>query len=240
LVCDDLIVTDIHGNGESFRTFSVNKGDLLIGDRVYGVRPGISYVCDKGGDVLVRFALDNLPLHNRKGRQFHLLKHLRTLSGTKLGDWPVQLHCKSGLLPGRVCAVKRSRQAADKARKHLKRKGQKGGYTVKPQTLETTDYIFVFTTIPKEQLRPSAVLEMYRGRWQIEMIFKRLKSILVLGHLRKYDPHASRAWIHGKLLIAFLIEALIHYAESFFPWGYPILETQRKEPLSVEGRATHA
>ena len=65
---------------------------------------------------------------------------------------------------------------------------------------------------------------MYRGRWQIELVFKRLKSILGLGHLRKVDQQSAVAWIHGKLLVAFLIEALIRHAETFFPWGYPVYE----------------
>ncbi len=74
---------------------------------------------------------------------------------------------------------------------------------------------------------------MYRGRWQIELVFKRLKSILGLGHLRKADPEAAAAWIQGKLLVAFLIESLICAGESLFPWGYPICETPGPKPLSV-------
>ncbi len=219
LVCDDLIVTDKGDNGESFRKFRVNTGDLMIGDRAYGVAPGISYVHEKGGDVLVRFSRDNLPLYETSGRRFDLLEHLRTLKGTQVGDWPVQLHGKSGSVSGRVCAIKKSRQAAEKARRQVKRKGQKGGHKVKPQTYEAAGYTFVFTTVARDQLRPRSVLEIYRGRWRIELVFKRLKSILVLGHLRKYDPDAARSWIHGKLLIALLIEALLRSGESFFPLG---------------------
>ena len=66
------------------------------------------------------------------------------------------------------------------------------------------------------------VLELYRGRWQIELVFKRLKSLLALGHLKKYDPDTARAWIMGKLLVAFLIQAFTIAADSFSPWGYPL------------------
>jgi hypothetical protein len=226
LACDDLIVSDAHGNGESFRRFSVHAGDLFIGDRAYGVRPGIFHVCEAGREVLVRFAMDNLPLQTPAGRRFNLLKHLRTLTATTLGDWPVSLHSDdAAVLSGRVCAIRKSRQAAEKARKHVRRQAQKNGSKVKPETLEAAAFVFVFTTIARTQLRPTAVLEMYRGRWQIELVFKRLKSIVALGHLRKTDPQGARAWIHGKLLVAFLIEALIQYGETFFPWGYPLLET---------------
>jgi hypothetical protein len=225
LACSELFVCDRQGNGESFRRFAVARGDLFVGDRVYGVRPGIFHVVKGGGDVLVRFAIDNLPLQTKAGRKFHLLRHLRTLSGIKLGDWLVWVEGEEQAVPGRVCAIKKSRQAAERARKHAIRQAQKKGAQVKPETLAATEYTFVFTTVAREHLGPGKVLEMYRGRWQIELVFKRLKSILALGHLRKTDEQGAKSWLQGKLLVAFLIESLIRYGETFFPWGYPLCET---------------
>ena len=65
-------------------------------------------------------------------------------------------------------------------------------------------------------------MEIYRCRWQVELAFKRLKSILGLGNLKKFDPEAARAWLHGKLLVAALIQALISAGSTFSPWGFPI------------------
>jgi len=154
--------------------------------------------------------------------RFDLFGHLRELRGTRLGDWDVELRDNKGRIPGRVCAVRKSRQAAEKARRKASRKAQKNGSKVMPQTLEAAGYVLVFTTIAKPILKPAFVLEMYRGRWQIEIVFKRLKSIMGLGHLRKVDPVAARSWIQGKLLVALLVEALICEGESLFPWGYPL------------------
>jgi hypothetical protein len=240
LACDELTVSDTHGNGESFCRFSIYRGDLMIGDRAYGVRPGIFHVCAHAGDVLVRFAIDNLPLQTPGGQPFDLLAHLRKLTGTKVGEWPVRLVDKNGDVSGRVCAIKKSRQAAEKARQHVRRHAQKNGSDVKPETLEAAGFLFVFTTLARPFLQPAAALEMYRGRWQIELVFKRLKSIVSLGHLRKADPNAARAWIHGKLLVAFLMEALIQCGETFFPWGYPLCQTPETQSLPVEGRTLHA
>jgi hypothetical protein len=66
------------------------------------------------------------------------------------------------------------------------------------------------------------VLEIYRGRWQVELVFKRLKSILGFGYLPKRDNQSIRSWLEGKLLVALLLEALLVKGESFFPWGYPL------------------
>lgn len=222
LRCDQLSVTDKRGNGETFRRFDVSPGDLLIGDRVYGVAPGIRHVVDRGGDVLVRFSWTNLPLVRPGGGTFDLFKHLRTLRGTRLGDWPVVVGDTAEGVVGRICAVRKSRQASEKARRDARRVAQKQGTELRPETLEAADYVFVFTTVDAKSLAPGRVLEFYRGRWQIEMVFKRLKSILALGHLRKSDPEAAQAWLQGKLFVALVLELLLHYGESFFPWGYPL------------------
>jgi IS4 transposase len=66
------------------------------------------------------------------------------------------------------------------------------------------------------------VLDWYRLRWQIELVFKRLKSLARLGHLPKYDDQSSRAWLYGKLFVALLTHKLIRQARDFSPWGYQL------------------
>lgn len=68
LACEQVIVTDqSKGSGESFKLFQAQAGDLYLADRAYGVRPGIFYLREAGAEVLVRFALDNLPLQDAAG-----------------------------------------------------------------------------------------------------------------------------------------------------------------------------
>jgi hypothetical protein len=38
----------------------------------------------------------------------------------------------------------------------------------------------------------------------VELTFKRLKSIVQIGHIPKHDEKSSRAWLYGKLLVALL------------------------------------
>src|ERR1700751_4671279 len=83
-----------------------------------------------------------------------------------------------------------------------------------------------------EQYPAARVLELYRGRWQVELAFKRLKSILATGHLKKTDPIGAKAWLQGKLLAAVIIEALINMGERFSPWGYPLPEFASALPVA--------
>jgi hypothetical protein len=224
--------------GESFQRYLVRPGDLFLGDRGYAHREAIFYVLQGGGQVLVRTNLTNLPLVVEPGVPFPLLEHLRTLSGTELGDWEVQVPLGDHLIPGRICALKKNKLATEKARRKATQESHKQGYRVRPETLEAAAYTFVFTTLKRNAFNPARVLEIYRGRWQVELAFKRLKSILGLGHLKKTDEEVAKAWLQGKLLVAFLIEALIAAAERFFPWGYPL--PPESQQMSLERNLSYA
>jgi len=82
--------------------------------------------------------------------------------------------------------------------------------------------VIVFTTVPHKDFPAKAVLKWYRLRWQIELVFKRLKSLAGLGHLPKYDEMSVKAWLYGKLFVGLLVEKLIHYAKINSPWGYSL------------------
>lgn len=237
LRCDQVEVTDL-AVGESLQRYSVRRGDLLIGDRGLAHRKGIRHVVDAGGDVIVRLNLTNVPQLDPTGQAFPLLRRLRQLRIGMVGDWPVMMVDDRGQVAGRVCALKKSRQQARRARRRAQRENSKKGHVVQAATLEAAGYIFVFTTLSAAQCPAPTVLELYRGRWQVELAFKRLKSILAIGHLKKTDPEGAKAWLQGKLLVAFLIEALIAVGERFSPWGYPLLD--QSPALPVAGNLPHA
>ena len=83
----------------------------------------------------------------------------------------------------------------------------------------------MLTSLNPQQFPALQVLALYRGRWQIELVFKRLKSLLGVGQLAKYDPGSAKAWLQAKLLTALLMERLEREAFLFSPWGYPLLAT---------------
>jgi IS4 transposase len=76
------------------------------------------------------------------------------------------------------------------------------------------------TSLPGNVLSASQVLETYRFRWQVELAFKRLKSLLYLGHLPARDPPLARSFLFSKLLAALMLEDFTNKFLAFFPWGY--------------------
>ena len=101
------------------------------------------------------------------------------------------------------------------AHRRIERRASKKQTTTKPETWEYAKYVTVFTT--DRSTLAETILEWYRVRWQIELTFKRLKSLAQLGHLPKYDDQSSRAWLYGKLFVALLTQKLVRTGRELSP-----------------------
>jgi hypothetical protein len=212
--CTEVKVTD-YTVGESFKNFTIEKNTLYIADRYFFHPQNIAYVVNKGADVLVRMSMKKISLYHLDGKRFGLLRHLRSLQDEEVGDWPVFIKQGNMRIEGRICALRKCEMAADHARKELVHEYRRKHKNLTRTVLDSTKYLFVFTTLSVEQLPAAAALELYRGRWQVEIAFKRMKSILGLGQMHKKNPEEVIAWLHGKLLCALLIEKLLMAADHF-------------------------
>ena len=217
LSCDEVHVSDA-SVGESLTLFDIREGDVIMADRGFARRAGLRYAVQRKADVVLRTSLTNLPLHERGGAPLQLLALLQTLAVGQAAGWPASVHDQHGAIDVRVCAYKKTAAQTLAAQQAIQQEARKKGRVVRPQTLEAAGYVIVLTTLM--QPTAAAVMEFYRRRWQIEMAFKRLKSLLQLGHLKKVDKEAAKAWLQGKLLVACMVEKLIFTAERFSPWGY--------------------
>lgn len=236
LTCDFFKVTATKGmgTGESFFQYSIKKGDYIIADRGYSTASGIHHVVSKKANVMVRVNTQSLPMLTLKGEQFPLLEHVQSVNkpGT-VRSWRVLIPGRSGApVRGRICVIRKSNEAIKLAQEKLKKEAYKKGRVVKPETLEYAKYVIVFTTYPEDSFSGIEVLEWYRIRWQVELVFKRFKSIAQLGHLPKHSDDSSKAWLYGKLFVALLTNKLIDYATSVSPWGYELEEHATSECLA--------
>lgn len=131
-------------------------------------------------------------------------------------------------IQGRLCVLRKSKIAEDLAIKKAKRDACKEQRVIQPETLEYAKYIILFTTLPETDFLTQDIFEWYRLRWQIELVFKRLKSLTSFGHLPKYDDVSARSWLYGKLFVGLLAEKLIQSA-TIFPWGYSLWGKNEKQ-----------
>lgn len=133
----------------------------------------------------------------------------------------------------RLCAMRKSKLATERARQKVKEKARQHGREAQEEALKLAEFILVLTSLPKK-FSAAQVLELYRSRWQVELTFKRLKSLLAAGHLPKSDDQSASAWMQGKILTALLLERLLLEAKIFSPWGYNLRNT---EPLALGARS---
>jgi hypothetical protein len=223
LVCDHLELTAVKGvgTGESLERFAASPGDLVLADRGFCKPGGVETLHRQGAAVMVRLNSSTLPLWDQAGARFGLLAQVTQLKETGAErEWPVWVQGSQERIAGRLCILRKSEEAAEKTRRRIVRKAQQGGPTPKPETLEYAGYVMIFTTAPAHHFSTAEVLEWYRARWQIELVFKRLKTLAEFGALPKHDDQSARAWLYGKLLIALLGQKLERLGRDISPWGY--------------------
>lgn len=202
--------------GESFKRFPWRKGQLALGDRGYANPPGIASVVEQGADVLVRVNRSALPMFARDDERVDVMAWLRALKGYSPRERQVLIRSREheSEIKGRLVAVRLPEPAAEKARAWVRREL---GRKATPLDYEAAHYVVLFTTVPTERMSLGLCLELYRLRWQVELAFKRWKSLCHFDALPNYRDDTILTWLHAKLLLAVLMQRMASGASALFP-----------------------
>jgi hypothetical protein len=218
LVCDHFELTDKHG-GERLGRFVFQPNEVVLADRGYCHRGGVAQVLDAEADVVVRLVPTSFPLQDRNGRAFDVLAKCAKLEIGQCHQWQVWFEHDGWVRPLRLCVYRKTEAAAQETRRKLRQKAKDKGSKLREQTLENAAYVMILTSLDETDWSAKEVLELYRSRWQIELAFKRLKSLLHAGHVPKSSDPSARAWLQAKVLTALLIESLLCDSRSFSPYS---------------------
>jgi hypothetical protein len=127
----------------------------------------------------------------------------------------------------RLIALRVSEQVANERRRRLNKEAKKKGRAVGKRHLRMCDWTLLITNVPQLWLPLEMVRALYTVRWQIELLFKQLKSILRVHQSNTGKESRLRCELYGKLIGAVLLHR-IHAAETNRFWN-----TQRRE-VSME------
>jgi hypothetical protein len=214
LAADFLMITDCK-TGESFRHIQVAPGDVLVADRGYGNRRGVFSALKRKGDVIVRVAYQNFPLETASGKKFNYLKELENMDENEIKEWSLFIRDKLGNREKvRLCVYRRTEEDTKFKQEERIKKSRVIQQKVQEETIEAERYILVITTLDKEEISVEQILAIYRGRWQIELFFKRLKTLMNVGSLPSKNTESALSWITGKILIAVITQSLHALAEG--------------------------
>ena len=202
--------------GETLRNLTWLPGQLVIADRCYSSPPGILWVAvDCGADVLVRVNRGALPLYDENGDVIDILEWCRSLKGSRATERAVSIVAGAGKnrrdLEGRLIGYRLPEAQARDARARVRREE---GPSVAPEHLEAAEYIILFTTAQVARLSAHRCVEAYRLRWQVELLFKRWKSLCRFDRLPNYRDDTMCAWLTAKVLLGLLLDKATAASEA--------------------------
>jgi hypothetical protein len=209
----EFAITD-EKTGEKLSNFTkLGPQDIVIGDRAYGTLAGLSHLKAYGADYALRLRGRAFNLYDEKGCKIDLMKEFSGLLSWKCREITGWCDINGKREPVRVCALRKGVMNEQEGMRRLK----SGGIYVSALREEHNKYIIVITSLGKD-VKTEQVLDLYRMRWQIEIAFKRLKSLFRYNEMPARKTENIKTWFYGKLLLAALCETLVN-AGRFSPSG---------------------
>jgi hypothetical protein len=202
-------LTDEHG-GEGYGRHPIEPDEVVLGDRAYSTARGIYSVHNAGAKVLARLNPHTLRVCDSDRKVIRLLSQAKKVPKTGAIEFTI-------LVP--VPPEKDS-----KSHKPWPLTQAIAWIEVRVVAARTRsgEVIWIITTLTPAQATALQILELYRLRWQIEMLFKRLKSLLHLDNLPSRRGPTARSWMLARLLAAALAQKLVQPSGPLSPYGYQI------------------
>ena len=192
------------GTAEATALTRLDAGQTVITDRGYARVRNIEAVLSAGSHVLTRIGWRSLKLLDASGRAFDLFAGLPR--GVAAVDHVVGL--KGLTQPLRLVVQRLPQEKVARAMKRARRKSEGNGSTLDWRTEQAAGYLMLLTSLPAADAPPARVVEMYRARWQVELSFKRLKTLGGIDRLPSADPRLARTWLLAHLIVAVLNDEL--------------------------------
>jgi hypothetical protein len=220
-----LALTD-QRSAESLAHFSSQPGEIRIADRGYAYARSLGAGLATGAWHIVRAHWQNLTLLDPAGQRLDVLAWLRSQadrSFTAPGECPVQVVTPAGTFALRLIAAALPPESLKRAQRRVRENAKHKGRRPTPASLEAAGFMLVLTNLPATWAARQ-VLELYRLRWQVELVFKRLKGLLRLADLRSDDPELAQTFLLGNLVAAVLLDRLSQDVRSAVPEWFTDLE----------------
>jgi len=191
---------------------AITAGQTTIQDRGYARVRDFHAVLAARAHFITRIGWRSLRLLNAERQPINVLGLLPP------DDQPVDhtVWLKGMAVPLRVVIQRIPPEKAARQRKRVARKANKAGHRIDPRTAVAAGYLMLITSLPPAQSAVEVLAE-YRGRWQIEVAFKRIKSIAGIDRLPALDPGLARTWLLAHLIAAVLTDEIAIEIVGFPP-----------------------
>ena len=194
--------------GETLTRYTrIKENQIIVADRGYCSIREINYIVEHKDDYVIRMRSNSFNLYREDGKKFDLTEELKKddTPGRKID---LSLFIKRGkeFIPVRICAIAKSYEDVKKSERQMKKSNKSRRPLSELQTV-WSHFVVVVTSLDRK-ISTEQILELYRMRWQIELVFKRFKSIFGGREFTARKEESVKAWFYGKLLLAIVCEAL--------------------------------
>lgn len=186
----------------------VQRGDLLMVDLGYFCLKTFQVICERGAYFLSRLLIGPGLFDPKTAEAIDLRGILRNVKGNIYemrvlmgGEKNARVHC-------RLVCLRVSPEMASERRKKLKENARRKGRIPNRGHLILADWILMVTNVPEKWLPAEMVRPFYSLRWQIELLFKQMKTVLCVHKSNTSKEHRLCCEIYGKLIIAVLIHRI--------------------------------
>lgn len=179
-------ISDNH-SAESTEHFKIESECLYTADRAYGKSNQLVYMMEKDANFIVRFSPNHINFYediNCKNK----INFQEKISNVDFICQSCYVKYKKQIFPVRIIGAKKPLEKQEESEQKVKKKAKKNQYEVSQKTIDYSKWLFLATTL--DEVPPNEIIAFYRLRWQIELFFKRSKSLLNFHKIRhSYSKH---------------------------------------------------
>lgn len=196
----------------------LQSGDLALFDQGYFKLETLSQTANEGAFFLTRFLIKTTIREAETSTPIDLEDALYRLPGDRyqfqviMGDRnrTPEVRC-------RLICLRVSEQVANERRRRLLKQAKKKGRTPSNTHLALCAWTLLVTNVAETILPVEMAWRLYSLRWQIELLFKQLKSVLAIhrSHTRK-NVSRLKCEIYGKLILAVLVHRIHAHLNNLF------------------------
>lgn len=192
----------------------IQEGDLIIRDLGYFNLSNFSKIVNKNAYYISRLSkCAHIYLNKSDEQPINLVEHLEKL-GVKNKPVDIDVYVgKNERLLIRLIGVKVPPEVVESRRQQYKK--ARGRSQEPSESLqEWHGYTLMMTNITRDQASFESILKLYKIRWQIELFFKNMKSILVVDEMTGNNKYRILCLLFTKLAVTWVASILYAYAQT--------------------------
>jgi len=208
----DLVLTTSR-QAECANRTRIGSGRTIITDRGYARVSSFQPVLAEGSDFITRTSWRSVALYDAGGKRIDMVALLT--DGAAPSEHMVWVKGIERSL--RLVIQPLPPEIAERQRVRRAHKANKKSQKLDPRTTKAAGFLMLLTSLPSKTNPAERVVASYRDRWQVEIGFKRLKTLGRLDELPSADPVLARTWLLAHLIAAVLTDDLANEIVGFPP-----------------------